>query len=633
MTGELQSRRIQVVELFYMGENDEILHPELLALKLSTRVSPLDIGVYAYSARVKIGARGGSYWVDENSLMPSRKKLIISLLDKFWLSGVGHSSIETDIKNFDYAIGWCDANGHGDIFCDPEAARVAYMDFSNHLYQEVLKIDGMAPLTCQSRQTILRRVLELQFPHEYAYIVAGISPIKHRREGLDPPEEEEIKKYIDVSLNIALTFSRFLVGFAPFPLRFETNDYHTYFFPGTGKYITPYTEGKHGYSAYNYKEGRLLTLDELREAKPNARLPDLRETLTRAQRVIDEVNTCSHHQFRMRLAALAMKAYACLINLVVGANSGEVIQFLYDDAVELVKSPLKNELSAIKLRAKGLKVTYSIGRGPGMKLLREYLKFRDWILKGRKCEYLFFNVLDGRGLPSDEFPPLENNFSTKFYNKLQGVFVPMGSKNIPPQLVRKYKSLALHQLRHSPMLVSAIMNHSERTNDQSYSGITVGDQKAEIGSYWAAVKKAADRVRNNAQTAGVSIAVGHCGEMNSPRKDVPIVAIEPDCKNQYGCLFCVHYLVHSDETDIHKLMSFQYVIEAIRANAPNFAFSEDTFKDVAIRIAAILDAISQRSQASAELVISMKEKVFDLGILSTFWERRLQRYERMGVYI
>lgn len=106
----------------------------------------------------------------------------------------------------------------------------------------------------------------------------------------------------------------------------------------------------------------------------------------------------------------------------------------------------------------------------------------------------------------------------------------------------------------------------------------------------------------------MSIAVGHCDEINSPSKDIAVVAIEPDCKKQYGCLFCIHYLVHSDEADIHKLISFQYVIEAIRANAPNFEFSEDTFRDVAIRINAILEAVSQRSQASAELVVSIRKK-------------------------
>ncbi|WP_256593305.1 hypothetical protein [Pseudomonas sp. GP01-A14] len=590
-----------------MGNQADILHPEFLALKLSHRVSPFDIGVCAYTVRGRIDKLTGGYSVNPDSLINSRKNLIVALLDGYYVRGLTHKSIETDFKYVDYGIAWCDANGHSDVYCNPEAARVSYLDYTNYLFQEVLKPAGMAPLTGQQRQQALKRTLQLQFPNDYEYIVAGVSRIKARKEGLEPPEDDDVKKYIDIVLNIALTFSRFLVGVAPFPMQFETKEYRTHFFPGNGRYITPYSEVEYGFSAYNYRDGRLLTLEELRQAKPKTRLPDHRETLDRAQKLIDSCNADSHHPFRMKIAAFAMRAFACLINLVVGANSGEVIKFLYDDAIELVKSPLKKELTATKLRAKGLKVTYPIGRGPGMQLLREYLKFRDWILDGCECEYLFFNVLDRSGRSSAEFVPLESRFSTKFYNQLQGVFVPEDSKNIPPQLVRKFKSLTLQHLKHSPLLVSAVMNHSERTNAQSYSGITKTNQKAEFANYWAAVKKAAERVKNSDHKGVTPIAVGHCDEMNNPSKDIPVVAIEPDCKTQYGCLFCIHYVVHSDETDIQKLMSFQYVIEVIRENAPNFEYSEETFKDVAIRIDAILDAISERSDASADLVKIMKK--------------------------
>jgi hypothetical protein len=266
-----------------------------------------------------------------------------------------------------------------------------------------------------------------------------------------------------------------------------------------------------------------------------------------------------------------------------------------------------------------------------MEILREYLKFRDWVLRGRESEYLFFQAIDFEE-SSDRPKPLEDSFSTKFYTILDGIFLPKGSGNIPPRLMRKHKSLILHQLRHSPLLVSAVMNHSERTNAAYYTGTTLSNQKEEFGNYWAAIKKAAERIKNAGNTVGVSIAVGHCEAIDNPQKDIPVVSIEPDCKTQYGCLFCVHYLVHSDETDIHKLLSFLYVIEAVRSNAPNFEFSEEIFKDVVIRIESILGAISERSVETADLVVMMRTKVFDLGILTVFWERRLQRYEKMGIY-
>lgn len=276
-------------------------------------------------------------------------------------------------------------------------------------------------------------------------------------------------------------------------------------------------------------------------------------------------------------------------------------------------------------------VSYSIGRGPGMEILREYLKFREWVLNGRESEYLFFQAIDVDN-DSDSPKPLEKEFSTKFYSVLDGVFLPRGSGNIPPRLMRKHKSVTLHYLRHSPLLVSAVMNHTERTNLESYAGTTLSTQKEELGNYWAAIRKAAERIRASHNVTGVSIAVGHCDSLDNPQSDIPVVSIAPDCKTQYGCLFCVHYLVHSDEADIHKLLSFLYVIEGVRSNAPNFEFSEEIFKEVIIRVDFILDAISERSIESANLVMMVRKKVFDLGILTVFWERRLQRYERMGIY-
>ena len=80
-------------------------------------------------------------------------------------------------------------------------------------------------------------------------------------------------------------------------------------------------------------------------------------------------------------------------------------------------------------------------------------------------------------------------------------------------------------------------------------------------------------------------------------------------------------------------MSFKYVVEAIRENAPNFEFSEEVLKGVIVRISFILEGISKRSKSASDLIGVMNKKVFELGILTPFWERRLQRYEKMGIYI
>lgn len=631
MAKDLKAREIHVIDLSEMGQDHAILSPQLLALRLSNRKSPLDVGVIAFSVRGRFETLKGTYWIDEGSLVPSRKKLIISYLDSVYASGVTDNTIDIDFKHFEYVVNWCDANDCVDVFCSPESAKVAYLNFSNHMFQQVLKPGGLSPATCQARQLALKKALQLQFPESYDNIVAGVPIVKFVREGRQPPEKERVSEYLEISLNIAITFSRFLIDGAPFPLRFETKSYHTYIFPVNSPYITPHSLSTSNFSAYDHVEGRIKEVSELR-ASSALKLPwysvdGARKTLLRA-------NSDQYHDSRMRLASIAMFAYATVINFVVGANSGEVAQFLYDDALELVKSPLKKELSAIKLRAKGLQVNYSIGRGPGLQILKEYLVFREWVLNGRQCEYLFFQpVVRTTGGLEWGCEPLSTEFSSKYFKRLRGTFLPQHAKNIPPARVRKYKSLTLHLLRESPFLVSAVMNHTTNTNFQSYSGVGVTDQKAEFSSYWLAVKKAATRARDAEQKDSVSIAAGHCGGMNIPIKDISNVAIEPDCSSPYGCLFCESYQVHSDETDVFKLTSFQYVVDAIRRNAPVISFSEETFKDLAVRIEVILDAIAQKSQSARQLVEAVRHKVFDLGILTPFWEQRLQRYEKMGIYL
>lgn len=630
MTVELKARDIHVIELSAMGRDHSILSPQLLALNLLTRKMPLDVGVFAYSVRGRLNPRQGTYWVDEDSLVQSRKKLIISLLDNFYVSGAGHGSINTDIKHFEYALNWCDANGCVDVFCNPQSARVAYLNFSNHLFQEVLKPDGDAPLTCQARQRILKKVLRLQFPENYENIVAGVSAIKHIREGLEAPEKELVSEYVDISLNIAVTFSRFLLDGAPFPLRFNAPSYHTYIFPINGPFITPYSPSISTFNAYDFVEGRVKSLEEMSGAGVKRAV----DSVKGAHRNLNDANSDMYHASRMRLASIVMLSYACLINMVVGANSSELVQFLYDDALELVASPLKKELSAIKLRAKGLEVRYTIGRGPGMRILKEYLLFREWVLNGRKCDYLFFRpVIDAPGDLVWGSEQLNVDFSTVYFKRLRGAFLPESAKNITPSLIRKHKSLTLYLLKNSPFLVSAIMNHDTNTNIASYTNIGLSDQKAEFSMYWEAVRKAAARARDTEQSDDVSIATGHCGGMNIPVKDIPVVAIEPDCSSPYGCLFCDNYRVHSDEADIFKLTSFQYVVDAIRRNAPVISFSEETFKDLAVRIEMVLDAVAQKSESARQLVENVRRKVFDLGILTPFWEQRLQRYEKMGIYL
>ncbi|HEX8596338.1 MAG TPA: hypothetical protein VF682_24100 [Pseudomonas sp.] len=332
----------------------------------------------------------------------------------------------------------------------------------------------------------------------------------------------------------------------------------------------------------------------------------------------------------MWAASMAMGAYACIFSLITGAGASEFVEFEYDEAVEIEESLVKKELTTIKFRARGLTTRYPIGRGRGRQLLRSYFKLRAWVLNGAHCDYLFF-TMKKNGKYSGEYDQLPASFSTRFFGRIRGTFLPPDAKNIPPGAVRKFKSLILHELRVSPSLVADVLNHAQSMNASSYSEISVDRQEDEFSTYWQAVRKAADVVRDRSASASTSTVVGHCGEADTPVRIIESVPIEPNCTSQYGCLYCANYVCHADDDDVHKLLSLNYVINSVRDTAQDVSHAERLFRDLSIRINVIIEAVSARSAETALVVAEVKQRVEQLGVLTPFWEKRLQRYEKLGV--
>lgn len=278
-----------------------------------------------------------------------------------------------------------------------------------------------------------------------------------------------------------------------------------------------------------------------------------------------------------------------------------------------------------------------MGRKEGLTLLREYLKIRDWILNGEYFDKLFFKVKITKGAVSPVFSDLDAGAaSTRFHSSISGVFVDGKHPKITYSKARKHKSAAHHTAKHSLTTVAQALNQSTGVNISSYSEATVEQQESEFGYYWDSVRRAAQIVRERSATTSNqidSIAVGHCDSFNCPVSisgdEVPV--IEPNCRNQYGCLYCTHYVCHADAEDIHKLLSLHYVINAVRNTAQDSNHAEALYKDLSIRIEFVLEAMANRSESIAQLLVVMRHKVFQLGVLTSFWERRLQRYEAMGV--
>lgn len=627
-------RETDILTLSQLGR--ELLRPERIRLKLSDDVliAPVDIGSLAYSIREKAVWKqvvaGKPVKVDPTSLQECRRELVAAMLDSFYVSGARESSILFSCRNFRYILDWCDQNGFSDVFSDEEATRRAYLAYNDHLRDDILVRKALKPVTCAGRQSHFVQLVQMVFSDDSGHITHGVPTIRPRtRTSPEPPRECELIHYVRVCADLAKNFSQIAVEGQAFPLEKYCAGQRIVIFPSNVGLLTPRTIATSVNAIYNYDDCRLATVEEY--VAFSGYFPSVcARGLEAAQRTIMRANADLRSAPRFRLASMALDAYVYLFALLTGASPSELRQFERDEALEIEKSLVKREFSAVKFRAGGKKTRYLIGRGKGLQLLRDYLKLRSWVLEGKDCKYLFIS-LKRQGSYTGEVQRLSPTFSYQLYERLRGIFIPESFPHIAPSRVRKYKSLVLHELKTPPEKVAATLNHTPLTNNRSYSETTVERYEHEYKTYWRAVRRAAERIRNHPDPNESSTAVGHCDGFDSPSQIAESVPITPSCRSQYGCLYCANYVCHADEEDVHKLVSFQFVINSVRALALDVNHADRLFRDISLRIELILEEISNKSGAAAEMVKVVKHRVFELGDLTPFWEKRLQRYEMMGV--
>jgi hypothetical protein len=614
--------------------------PERLRLQLSKKVKkkPLDIGSFAYCVRGKneknYDDRGTP--VVMSSFVEGRRELIVRLLEFF--AGKREQSVLTWFIRAEYFVNWLDAKGYREVFATEVKAQEAYRDFTAFLSHRI-HMQEIKPLTASNYQDGAIKVIELLYPESCHYILSGAVKIIFIKSS-PAPSDADVQLYKDIFLAIAQQCSEFVLNNKPYPCVVSTNGYEVVLFPSNHGAIGPFKEGP---PVYNAAERRIATAEEYMETA--ARLGRQGVTKGNAVRTVRNAaanlvaaNEDSRNWHRLAVAALAAKAYAGLLLLITGASPTEFAQFNYEDALEVEKSPLKKELSAVKFRAGGIATLYNIGRGNGLPLLKEYLKLREWILNGESVDRLFFSMPEAKARNDmkgfDDFRA--TSAMEKFYGYISGVFIDSKVPNLSIRKMRKHKSNVQHSARLSPSTVAASMNHTQAVNLSTYAEATHEQQEAEFSLFWRSVRHAATMVRERSEKASgeeISTAAGHCDGFNLPMpvRDSGTSVIEPNCRTQYGCLYCENYICHSDEEDLHKLLSLQYVINAVRKASPDAVHAEALYRELSIRVELIIEELSDRSELVRHMVETVKGNVFKYGILTPFWENRLSRYEKLGV--
>jgi|GEM_PF-1545809 len=640
LPNQFEDRDVDIYTIKTMSS--DVLKPERFVLKIESKLTPIDFGALCYVRRNRkenseLTDLAGSWTVDIASIENERKELIKGLIDQFIVAGIGEETIRSYHRGIVHFLDWADNNGHCKFLSSEVMATKCYREYIDDLYHQIATEKNISPMTANARQRDSIQTLKAFFGDSEAYITRNVAPISFSRTDTEAPESKRIRQYLDVVSTLSLQLSKQLVDNKPFPLFLQFKNYSTYLFHGNGRNIdTPYATNP--FFVYDFEEGRIATQTEHLAKVKNKSISASKKSVSDAQSSLDECNRTRHHESKLTTISLCMQSYAALFQLITGANSGLIRKLESIDAAKIVNSSIKKELSTIKLRANGKTIRLPIGGKYGRQFLREYLVFRDSVLDGRSTKLLFFSIKrHSKGI--DKPLELPDSFqSTYFHERLLGKYLPSDFINITPSLARIYKNVVLLELGTSHSVVSEVLGHTESVNVKHYTGISYDKQQGEFVKFWNSIKAASKEPSFSTPDSKcaktiISTASGSCEDLGNPEPVADNVPIQPNCDAQYGCLFCKHYCCHADKEDIHKLHSLIYVLSEVRQQANNPDHADTLLRELCLRAKTIVDSISGISAAAKIMVDECEIEVFDRGILTHFWERRLTRYEQIGVVI
>lgn len=627
---------------------NDVARPENVLLQLDPVVKPkpVDIGSWCFLQRM-VRRQGWSTGkgieplpVVMGSFEPRRRKLVSGYLDWVSVSGLSDNTIFSYTKDMTHAIDWLDSNSCSDFINSEKEAGLCYRSYSDSLIQKMHRGDAN-PATLSRRQRAILMLIGFVFPDAIPKIKNSCFVIKESNSSKSSPDDSDVLAYLNYLIPFMDGLRRSLMH-DDFPFRIKKGACDVSVYP-----CNSYTIRNHAvqsdnefHSIYNLHLGEIVSQEKyvaiMVASKNYSSTFTLRRDYDRAIEAFNASNMDKKGSFHRRIyAQKVIRCYASLIQIITGMNPAQLVGLLASQAIEVSKGSVKKELLTIKNRARGRVELYSIGGVKGLKILKDYLEFREWYLDGRKTDLLFFSDIESSGKLS-EIVPLRGDFQSRLYKQLKGRVFPEFVKNISPSDARKFKSISLKNLGVEDADVASMLNHSVAVNLKHYNSPSDKESKEQLFKYWSSVRKSVERIR--IKKAGISsndgdIPSGHCGEFGRPQVDGDARSVKPECHIQYGCLYCKRYAFHADEEDIKKLLSMKYVIDTVRDIADDIHAADAMFKDISVRIEAIIAKASDEYPEVKEIAKRVRKEVFELGVLTPFWESRIARYENMGMVI
>lgn len=509
----------------------------------------------------------------------------------------------------------------------------AYRRYSKYLVDRTLLADtdeeNLAAHTAKQYQRNAAKLIAYVFDCHEIDIVSQAMQVQSQRYDVPvfPIAKEDHQKTYATLLNVFLEIHRIVVQENDFPAHFQSVDEEDfYFYSG----FHHQTEKQHiQFDMQNYLAkypvipalSKMLADFELEEDSEYRKR--VRENRNQAIRKLEERNKDKRHLERTRLASYGLTIGMLLFIAQTGANL-DTAQQLQFDTMEILPSTQGRRFSGTKSRAgdKTVRPEFGVKFEP---VFRKILELREWYVQDEACDFVFplRNEIQQLG-------PVSNGRLQLMKKLFQRIFPRLVW--ITPQQWRKHKSSQYVELSDGDLLLEAeVMGHSLETARKNYSRTSFQDASQQISRFFnelreVAVAKARTVERITVQMLDATVEaqaspIGACASIHpQPEKAIGFTeqAPTPNCQQFEHCLFCQHYAVHADDTDIRKLLSLKSLLGYIKQKATDLIKWESQFGVVLHRIDEVLTELSNAYVDLRERIVAIQDEV-ESGDLEAYW--------------
>lgn len=617
-----------------LPEGTEVLRPEQVILRFSNGMTA-DIGSLCYlkrdaeSGRVRSSDGVPVVFASRASNRVTAVRALIRNISEMVASGLLQTeTIRDRYSRFLAFMAWADISDHELVLDGPQHAREAFSAYVEHLRDRVARSKLALNSGARQQDSVLFALQDFLGIEDLGRGLNLLRADHRSTQATSPPDEAAQGKVLSLCEAIWKGLTTLVLdgGQYPFPVEMPTfvgcaND-QLWVFPTNAWFMSPsMLERRHEQKlpgwGYNYAEGRVSTLEEMRRA--NAREEDFtrRQVIRYAEEQIAEGNNDPQHRMRILAGVTALNCFVLMFLAETGMNWADLAGLPWSDDFKV--DATHQLFRSVKYRAQGKEVSFELPVA-FMPTFRRFLALRKFLLRGMPSERLFFRfALRGtQELTSIGRSPLT------IYITLRRIH-----PELPKVMPREWRAAKSDFLVRTTDVATAalVLQNTERTVLQAYAAGSETKAMQEMGEFFAGVSKSVLE-KGALVEGGIERAVGICAEFGAPVASHPGTALQPDCKNPEGCLFCDKYKAHADEKDTRKLASCRFCLrEASSAMGTEERFQRHV-SPVVKRIDELLGEIAQRDAEMAERII---QEVDVNGELDPYWARKAEMLMELGL--